>query len=161
MTLGPNRAIRVFEEIISQSEDSIKWMNGDAVKAVAATATQLCSCKVSQRKRYGYISTGQDYVFLRIGDDPSKVHFALHIPNRCFDRDDPYLLHQTAVAQIFAFILQAAPEARPTQEWRQNPWARNLHYVLRDMPDSIRTNTIDSDYIQGRFATYVSISHPD
>lgn len=60
---------------------------------VAATLTQLFSYMVTQGTRYGYLYTGQAYVFLRIGDDPSEVYFSVRIPSLDVSADDPRRLH--------------------------------------------------------------------
>ena len=120
--LGLKTEIDIYEDVISQTQEpdndigrKIWWCR----YAMAAVVTQLFSYIVAQGTRYGYICTGQAYVFLRIGDDPSNVYYSVHVPTCDFDENDPRRLHQTAVARVFAFIMQAAPEAGPMQAWQQ------------------------------------------
>ena len=94
-------------------------------------------------------------ILLRIGDDPSEVYFNVRIPSLDVSANDLLRLHQTAVAQVFAFTVHAAREAAPTQDWhrrrdRLNPWKVDLQTILRAMPESIRTDVSCSDYVPSR-----------
>ena len=124
ITSGLRTEIDTYRDVIIKSqedfggkkeEDEIYWCRF----VMAAVITQLFSYMATKGTRYGYISTGEAYVFLRIGDDPSNVYYSVHIPVRDFDENDPWRLHRTAVARVFAFVLQAAPEARPDQDWHR------------------------------------------
>jgi len=159
VSVGLKEEIQTYQDIICHIEAAVDdesqqtwWCR----YVMAATVTQLFSYMVTQGTRHGYICTGQAYVFLRIGDDPSDVNYSVHIPTADFDEADEWRMHHTAVAQIFAFIIQAAQEAAPTQEWHQkrdrlSPWKMDLRQVLHDMPESIRTNTSSSAYVPNRF----------
>ncbi|KXL48994.1 MAG: hypothetical protein FE78DRAFT_140864, partial [Acidomyces sp. 'richmondensis'] len=68
---------------------------------------------------YIYISFGYAYVFLRISDDPSEEYYNVHIPSTSVDVDDEWGMIHTAVAQVFALIVQATQEASPAQDWYQ------------------------------------------
>ena len=67
--------------------------------------------------QYGYIDTGEAYVFLHIPDDPSCVYYSICVPSLDVQDDDETRLHRTAVAQAFAFMLQAIQSPPPCQAW--------------------------------------------
>ena len=126
---------------------------------MAAVVTQLFSCMVDKGIRYGYICTGQVYVFLRLDDDPSNVYYSVQVPDRDVDAAGPPRLHYTAVAQVFAFLLQAIPEIGLAQDWHQkmnllSPWNITVDDVIYNMPDSVRTNRSDSLYKPGKLGKW-------
>jgi hypothetical protein len=74
----------------------------------AAVVTQLFSYMIGKGIQYGYVCTREAFVFLHIPDDPTIVYYSGCVPNLdVLDDDDETRLHRTAVAQVFAFILQA------------------------------------------------------
>lgn len=155
---GLKEEIQTYEDVISQVEEPSDveqkqywWCR----YVMAATLTQLFSYIVTKGTRYGYLSTGQAYVFLRIGDDPSEVHFSVNIPSLDVSVDDPRRLHQTAVAQVFAFVVKAAGEAGPPQDWhrrrdRLSPWEVEIQSILHAMSESIRMDASCSQYVPTR-----------
>ncbi|KAI1324943.1 hypothetical protein F5Y16DRAFT_379664, partial [Xylariaceae sp. FL0255] len=96
--------------------------------------------------RYGYVYTGETLVFLRILDDPSVVYYYVCVPNLDVGQGDEDWLHYTAVAQVFAFVLQAL-RARPLpQTWHDHAksldiWAVEFEDVLRNIPETDRKPT--------------------
>jgi len=157
VALGLKTEIDTYRDVISKipevdttedQQNEVSWCQF----VMAAVVTQLFSYMVAQGTRYGYICTGQAYVFLRIGDEPSNVYYSVHIPSLDFNDIDPLRLHRTAVARVFALIMLAIPEAGLDQDWHQritslSPWQVDARDVIYQMPDSIRTNASDSDYI--------------
>ncbi|KAK3315532.1 hypothetical protein B0H66DRAFT_577300 [Apodospora peruviana] len=101
-----------------------------AIEALtAAVVTQLFSYMVGKGIRYGYVCTGQVFVFLYIPDDPATVFYHVCVPNLDVIEDDKNRLHRTAVAHVFAFILQALRTPPPPQSWhdaveRLDTWDR-------------------------------------
>ncbi|KAK3045706.1 hypothetical protein LTR09_012740 [Extremus antarcticus] len=162
VSLGLKEGIQTYEDVISQVEEpsgAEQRQHWWCRYVMTATLTQLFSYMVTQGTRYGYLSTGQAYIFLRVGDDPSEVYFRVRIPSLDVSADDPQRLRQTAVAQVFAFIVQASGEAAPAQDWhrrrdRLSPWKVDLQRILHAMPESIRTDVSCSEYIPSR-----SVSH--
>lgn len=69
--------------------------------------TQLFSYVVGRGLQYGYACTGETFIFLHIPTDPSIVYFSVSVPNPDVMDDDETRVHRTAVAQVFAFTLQA------------------------------------------------------
>lgn len=89
-----------------------------------AVLTQLFSYMVGKGIRYGYITQGQAYVFVRIPyDDPTCVYHSVCVPSLDVQDDsrgdDETRLYRTAVAQVFAFVLRAVQASPPTQAWHR------------------------------------------
>lgn len=109
----------------------------------AAVVTQLFSYLIGKGIQYGYVCTGQAFTFLYIPDDPSIVYC---VPNLDVLDDDENRLHRTAVAQVFAFTLQALRTAPLPLSWRDaaahlDTWAVEYDDVLSKVPVSVRKNT--------------------
>ncbi|KAJ4313475.1 hypothetical protein N0V84_009400 [Fusarium piperis] len=112
-------------------------------RLAAAVVTQLFSYMVSKDLRYGYIDTGEAYVFLHIPDDPTRVYFAVSVPSLDVQDDDEGRLHRTAVAQAFAFVLQAIQPQPIDQAWRDacfklKKWDVEFENILLKTPKSDR-----------------------
>lgn len=95
--------------------------------------------------QYGYISTGQAFVFLYIPDDPTIVYYNLCVPNLDLpDDDDETKLHRTAVAQVFAFVLQSLRAEPPPLSWHDaaakqlDTWAVEYDDILSRIPETVR-----------------------
>ncbi|KAK4643163.1 hypothetical protein QC761_0064990 [Podospora bellae-mahoneyi] len=109
----------------------------------AAVVTQLFSYMVGKGMQYGYVCTGQVFVFLYIPDDPATVFYHVCVPNLDVIEDDENRLHRTAVAQVFAFILQALLTPPPPQSWhdaaeRLDIWDVEFEDVLSKIPVTVR-----------------------
>ena len=67
---------------------------------------------------YGYVCTGEPFVFLHIPkNDPTVIKYFLCIPNQDVQADDECRLQRTAIGQVLAFTLQALVAEAPSQEW--------------------------------------------
>ncbi|CAK7274072.1 hypothetical protein SEPCBS119000_005982 [Sporothrix epigloea] len=106
---------------IQPARDVIGKRGGDAASASRARATavvtQLFSCMIDKGIQYGYVCTGQTYIFLHIPDDPSIVYYHVSVPSLDVRDDDEARLYKTAVAKVFAFILQSFLAESPPQSW--------------------------------------------
>lgn len=160
VSLGLQEDIIVYEDVISkeepdeENEKDVWWCR----YVMAAVVTQVFSQMVHKRIRRGCIITGEAYVFLRIGEYPSVVEQRVHIPHLDYDESDPLCLHQTAVARMFAFVVEAASVPLPGQDWSTNtlsPWRVEVKDVLRQMPDSVKTNTGDLTYKPSRVKQFI------
>ncbi|KAH7012653.1 uncharacterized protein B0I36DRAFT_369779 [Microdochium trichocladiopsis] len=105
----------------------------------AAVVTQLFSYMIGKGIQYGYVCTGEAFVFLHIPDDPATVYFSVCVPNLDVMDDDETRLHRTAAAQVFAFILQALRARPPPESWhdeaeRLDTWAVEYDDILRNIP---------------------------
>ncbi|ORY64925.1 uncharacterized protein BCR38DRAFT_513253 [Pseudomassariella vexata] len=105
-----------------------KGYNLMLTRLAAAVVTQLFSYMIGKGVQYGYVCTGEVFIFLFIPDDPSVVYYHTSVPDLDVRDDDDNRLHRTAVAQVFAFILQAVVddvlkdiEQTPEKNTRGNP----------------------------------------
>jgi hypothetical protein len=117
----------------------------------AAVVTQLFSYMIGKGIQYGYVCTGEAFVFLHIPDDPTIVYYSVCVPNLDVLDDDEIRLHRTAVAQVFAFTLQALRVEPPPQLWHDkaeglDTWAVEYDDVLRDIPATVRKEPPASPY---------------
>ena len=127
-----------------------------ADRLVASVITQTFSYMIQGGTQYGYITTGEAFVFLRIRiDDPRTVYYHLAEPGIdviAQKEASQDFVHRTAVSQILAFSLLALESASGNQRWRQDAvdaldiWKVDYGAVLRAMPDSARMSPPDSEY---------------
>ncbi|KAI2750189.1 hypothetical protein DTO006G1_9906 [Penicillium roqueforti] len=107
--------IDLAHDVIDQEGDTFEFY---ATRLIAAVVTQIFSYMIDSGVRYGYICTGEAFVFLHIPkDDPTMVQYFLCIPNQDVQADDELRLHRTAIGQVLAFTLQALAAEAPPQEW--------------------------------------------
>ncbi|OKO92894.1 hypothetical protein PENSUB_12564, partial [Penicillium subrubescens] len=137
-------------DVIDQEGDTFEFY---ATRLVAAVVTQIFSYMVDSGVRYGYICTGEAFVFLHIPeDDPTVVQYFLCIPNQDVQADDGLRLHRTAIGQVLAFTLQALAVGPPTQEWHDaahdklTTWKVEYLDVLREIPETLRKDPRASNY---------------
>ncbi|GCB24386.1 hypothetical protein AAWM_07271 [Aspergillus awamori] len=100
--------------------------------------------------RYGYICTGEAFVFLHIPkDDPTIIQYFLCIPNQDaqadVQADDEVRFHRTAIGQVLAFTLQALAVEPPTQNW---------HDVAHDQLTTWKVEYLDVLREIGKYTTH-------
>ncbi|KAF3482687.1 uncharacterized protein GIQ15_02011 [Arthroderma uncinatum] len=106
--------------VYSESDDLVKV----ARRRVAAVITQLFSYMIQASLEFGYICTGEAFIFLRVAsDDPTTVYYFLSSPNKDVGEttgcaDGPNKLHLTAIGQVLAFTLRALKTRPHGQDWR-------------------------------------------
>ncbi|KAG6000548.1 hypothetical protein E4U21_005344 [Claviceps maximensis] len=86
-------------------------------RLATAVITQLFSYMIGKGIRYGYVCTGQVFVFLHIADDPSTVYYSICVPKQDVMDNDDARLHRTAVAQVVAFFIQALRSNPMPETW--------------------------------------------
>ncbi|KAJ5111793.1 hypothetical protein NUU61_001423 [Penicillium alfredii] len=90
-------------DVIDQEGDTFEFY---ATCLVAAVVTQIFSYMIDSGVQYGYICTGEAFVFLHIPkDEPTVVQYFLCIPNQDVQANDEWRLHRTAIGQVLAFTL--------------------------------------------------------
>lgn len=145
-TIGVGEMATALDGEIQPDRDIIGQEGGNprfAAKQLTTTIiTELFSYMLGKGVRYGYIVTGEAYIFLRIGDDPSCVSYSLCVPNLDVQAHDDMRLHRTSVAQVFAFVLQAIQSPMPCQNWHSdaealNTWPFEYGHVLRSIPATV------------------------
>ncbi|KAI2734239.1 hypothetical protein DTO013E5_10111 [Penicillium roqueforti] len=142
--------IDLAHDVIDQEGDTFEFY---ATRLIAAVVTQIFSYMIDSGVRYGYICTGEAFVFLHIPkDDPTMVQYFLCIPNQDVQADDELRLHRTAIGQVLAFTLQALAAEAPPQEWHDaahdklTTWKVEYLDVLREIPETLRKDPRASNY---------------
>ena len=120
----------------------------DTEEKVAAVITQTFSYMVRSETQYGYIATGEAFVFLHIKleDDMKTAYYYLAEPNEADSDSDgnkqhinsnPIVsLHRTAITQLITFSLHALKSANENIHWREDIlpklkiWLRHDQAVL-------------------------------
>lgn len=133
---GLSSPILPERDVINQDGEGFAY---HARRLAAAVVTQLFSYMVGKGLQYGYVCTGQAFVFLHISDDPSTVYYSVCIPKLDVMDDDETRLHRTAVAQVFAFTLQVLRSLPPQESWFEKVdnldiWAVEYEDILRSIP---------------------------
>jgi len=93
--------------------------------------------------QYGYVCTGQVFIFLHIPDDPAIVYYHVCVPNLDVISDDENRLCRTAVAQVLSFVIQALCAAPPSLAWHDaaaelDTWVMEYDDILSKIPESVR-----------------------
>ncbi|KAL7963231.1 hypothetical protein V8C34DRAFT_310759 [Trichoderma compactum] len=108
-------------------------------RLAAAVVTQLFSYMIDKGLQYGYVCTGEAVVFLRIPYDASI--------------NGDLKLHRTAVAQVFAFLLQAIRTEPPPEVWHDEAeklglWEVEYDDILARIPlaDHKRNDPLTAPY---------------
>lgn len=120
-------------------------------RLIAAAITQAFSYMVQAGLEYGYVCTGEAFIFLRVPDNPETVHYFLSVPKGdvgettglSSDVNGPNRLHLTAVGQVLAFTLQALKTPPRSQSWRTNAVARLKTWKV--VYDELLNNISDAD----------------
>jgi hypothetical protein len=141
LVTGLTSEIQPERDVINQDGQGFAFTSRALATAIV---TQLFSYMVGKGIQYGYVCTGEAFVFLHIpDDDPANVYFSVCVPSLDVIEDDETRLHRTAAAQVFAFILQAL-RARPlSQLWhdkadRLETWAVEYDDILKRIPETDR-----------------------
>ncbi|KZZ90804.1 hypothetical protein AAL_07030 [Moelleriella libera RCEF 2490] len=104
---------------------------------------QLFSYMIGKGIQYGYVCTGEAFVFLDIPNNSTIVFYSVRAPNLDVIDDDENRLHVTAVAQVFAFVVQALRAEPCPSSWHDaaltlDTWAVQYDNVLRKTPETTR-----------------------
>ncbi|KAM0714634.1 hypothetical protein Q7P37_009930 [Cladosporium fusiforme] len=140
-------------DVIDKNEDSFAFR---CKNLLAAVVTQLFSYMIGKEVQYGYICTGEAFIFGHIPDDPTAFHYSVNIPGKDYNIDDEDRLERTAVGQVFAFTLQALRKRRPGQEWKEKAtklkqWKVEFLDVLQSIPVTERHSKEASAYKPSRW----------
>ncbi|EKV07271.1 hypothetical protein PDIG_73460 [Penicillium digitatum PHI26] len=96
-------------------------------RVVAAVITQAFSYMINGGLEYGYVYTGEAFIFLRVPhDDPSTVYYYLSVPREDVgdttgwtgNPSDDNRLHLTALGQGLAFTLRALQTPQRGIQWK-------------------------------------------
>ncbi|PGG97412.1 hypothetical protein AJ80_09703 [Polytolypa hystricis UAMH7299] len=129
MTMGLREEIRPAQDVISQESDDVTFC---CRRLVAAVITQLFSYMVCKGVHYGYVCTGEAFIFVYIPDNLSSVQCALCILDQDVKGTSDDDLKLTAVAQVLAFTIRALTSPAVPQQW--NNAAAGLDVWPMDSP---------------------------
>ncbi|KAI1736671.1 hypothetical protein F4680DRAFT_451761 [Xylaria scruposa] len=114
---GLRDEVRPDEHVINQPREDF---DSSSRYTTVAVIVQLFSYMVKNQVQYGYVSTGETFIFLYIPDDNiSDVYYHVCVPNDDVAEQNPDRLYQTSVAQVLAFVLRSLRAEPPPQNWRQ------------------------------------------
>ncbi|KYG43014.1 hypothetical protein M433DRAFT_157238, partial [Acidomyces richmondensis BFW] len=142
-------------DVIDRTEDTYEFL---CKNLMAAVITQLFSYMVDKGVRYGYICTGEAFIFMCIPDDPTEVYYSVNVPNRDYTEDRANRLERTAVSQVLAFIYQALQDEQPDQAWMQaarhrlRRWKVEFIDELQKIPITQRKSRDASSYQPSEWA---------
>ena len=166
--LSGMRDMDLLTEVVSRREIPMKKQDPSAHfkyqadRWVAAAVTQTFSYMIENGLEYGYLGTGEAYVFLRVEEnDPETVYYRLCIPREEVgeetgwqpDSDQGNRLHLTAVSQVSAFCLQAVETKPRSQDWQEkardklHTWKVNVEAILDEIPETERKELVHSPYL--------------
>ncbi|KAK4138392.1 hypothetical protein BT67DRAFT_437713 [Trichocladium antarcticum] len=145
---GLESEIQPERDMINKTGDGFAFA---ARYLTSVVITQLFSYMIGKGIQYGYVCTGQAFVFLHIPADPTTVRYYVSIPNQDVVEDDELSLHYTAVAQVFTFILQALRAGPASKSWHDvaaslDTWAVEHDDVLKNIPETARKKARVSPY---------------
>ncbi|KAJ6445211.1 Rab-GAP/TBC domain protein [Purpureocillium lavendulum] len=149
--------IRPQHDVINAEGEGFMF---ESTRLCAAVITQLFSYMLGLGTSYGYICTGEVFIFLHIPtENPSIVYYSTQVPNLDVVDDDETRLHRTAVAQVFAFVLRAARADPPPQSWfdaaeKLGTWAVEYEKMLEDVPVSARVEEVDASILRHEARMY-------
>ena len=117
---------------------------------VAAVLCQAFSYMVACEVQYGYITTGEAFIFLHIKSEESfkKLHYYLAEPSYDVIKqkeefpDTQFYLHRTALSQLLAFGLLALRSAKENDNWRDNAlaglakWETDINAMLKQIQET-------------------------
>ena len=153
-----------LEEVLRRRE--VESSRDVGRRLLAATITQAFSYMIAAGLEYGYVCTGEAFIFLRVPDDPKTVYYYLSVPMDDVgkttglesDSDGENRLHLTAMGQVLAFTLQALKSRPRNQSWRKNALAQLKVWkvVYQDLLDEANSKGFPSlDYRPPRKTDFI------
>ncbi|EEH20214.1 hypothetical protein PABG_02473 [Paracoccidioides brasiliensis Pb03] len=148
MSTGLTEEIQPALDVIGQESDNVEFC---CRRLVAAVITQLFSYMVRKGVRYGYVCTGEAFIFVYIPDNPSSVQCALCIPGLDVQGNNDDDLQLTAVAQILAFTVRALTSPTVPQQWHDiaaglDVWPVEYSDILEQTPQAARPKHVSPLY---------------
>ena len=142
---GPEMELEgLINDVMTSSEDEVKSM-------VAAVLCQAFSYMVSSGILYGYIATGQAFIFLhtKVEEKCKRAYFHLAEPGFDVEKqreefpEAPSYLHRTALCQLLAFSILALESAQEDRDdWRDDvvngleTWETNTDAMCKQLTET-------------------------
>ncbi|KAI1954180.1 hypothetical protein LOZ12_004231 [Ophidiomyces ophidiicola] len=133
---GLSGEIQPARDVIGKEENTSEFYS---MRLVTVVITQLFSYMIGKNLQYGYVCTGEAFIFLHIPEDPSIAEYALCVPNQNVQAGCEEDLESTAVARVVSFTLQALASTSPSQKWRNTSkelgiWPVEYEQILEQTP---------------------------
>ncbi|UKZ61139.1 uncharacterized protein TrAtP1_002410 [Trichoderma atroviride] len=159
---GLRGSIEVAREIVQSP--AVKRFCEMSKVLVVAVITHLFQRMLVVGTRFGYITTGEAYIFLEIGADARLVRYSLCVPRHDVESDPVTGLHRTAVAQVLAFTLRAFRAKRMPPAWYQKAqqelwkWRVDPDDIFNKIPPLVRKMKRNIEYVPGNWSPYLERS---
>ncbi|GBF66275.1 hypothetical protein TMEN_8995 [Trichophyton mentagrophytes] len=145
---GLTQEIQPARDVIDKESDDTEFY---CKRLVAAVITQLFSYMVLKGVRYGYVCTGEAFIFVYILDDPSSIQCSVCIPSQDVKGTDEKDFQSTAVAQVLAFTIKALSSPPVSQQWHDavaglDVWPVEYADILEQTPPDSRPKRISPPY---------------
>ncbi|KKZ60785.1 hypothetical protein EMCG_04526 [[Emmonsia] crescens] len=140
-----------LDEVVKLHDDETEKIKHR--RLVAAVITQAFSYMIKAGVEYGYVSTGETFIFLHFkADEPGTVYYYLSVPKEDVGKKtgftgepegDNNKLHMTAVGQVLAFALRAIQATPLDQKWKD--WAASQLNVWMVTEEVLYLTTPEKD----------------
>ncbi|KAK2813999.1 hypothetical protein FQN50_000403 [Emmonsiellopsis sp. PD_5] len=140
-----------LDEVVERGHDETEKIQHR--RLVAAVITQAFSYMIKAGVEYGYVSTGEAFIFLHFkADEPGTVFYYLSVPEKDVGKETGFTgepdshgnkLHMTAVGQVLAFALQAIRTTPHDEKWKD--WAANQLNVWVVTEEDLRVPTPEKE----------------
>ena len=156
------------------TNDTVARFRFNSERLVAAAICQCFSYMVDSGLMYGYVCTGEAFIFLQIPENPETVYYFLSIPNTSVgettgwipESDASNRLHLTAIAQVLILCLRAMREKPRDQIWQSQArktlkkWYVDYEQMLSQIPMTERKEPPTSAYQPSKPPALSSIKSP-
>ncbi|KAL1992408.1 hypothetical protein VTN49DRAFT_4440 [Thermomyces lanuginosus] len=145
--------MNIYEDVAKRtkglkSNETDTLVKDYADKLTASVITQTFHCMIEFGLEYGYLTTGEAIVFLKIDwEDPTVLYYHLANPLAEIEAHKDNAVYCTVISQVLAFTLRAIRSPQHMADERQRarkllkPWAANIDLILRTIPSSVRKST--------------------
>ncbi|KAK3173022.1 hypothetical protein OEA41_006350 [Lepraria neglecta] len=177
--LKPDRSRLELDGIINavsvpSPQDREAHFGYHAERLVAAVVTQAFSYIIRCGTQYGYITTGEAFVFLHVElKNPKIVYYHLAEPNedvnaqnKAFPNTEDYL-HRTAISQVLAFTILALGSAQEDWGWPEDivntleTWEADVRAILREISESTEPEDKSSPFLPKYCSRTYKLDVPD
>ncbi|KAI1955166.1 hypothetical protein LOZ58_006831 [Ophidiomyces ophidiicola] len=114
----------------------------NAQQLSGAAITQTFDYMIREGVEYGYLTTGESFVFLRIKeDDPTTLYYHLSYPINDVVKGSGFQFSCTAVSLVLALCLMALGSSKRDQGWRSrafptlHTWEVDIDQILSQIPE--------------------------
>lgn len=122
-------------------------------RSVAAAITQTFSYMIDTGLEFGYICTGEAFIFLQVPEEATTVKYYLAVPKGDVGKttwtpnsNEANRLSMTALGQVLAFTPRAMKSSPRNQNWRNNAKStlKTWEVVYNDLLDALPLDDVPS-----------------